>query len=179
MVESVARRLKFIDESGLHLSFTRRFGRAAPGQRVVDAVPQQPGGLSWTLLGALGVGGLSAPWVLEGPVDSAAFEVYVRQVLGPTLTPGDIVVMDNLSAHKATAVKQALQARGAHVHFLPAYSPDLNPIEQCWLKIKTALRAAKARTFDALLKALKMALKTITRADAIAWFTHCGYCVSA
>ena len=179
MAEVVVKRLKFIDESGIHLSLTRLFGRAAPGQRVADDVPQRPGGPSWTLLGALGLGGLSAAWVLDGPVDGVAFEIYVRHVLGPTLKPGDIVVMDNLSAHKVSAIKSAITAQGAHLHFLPPYSPDLNPVEQCWSKIKTALRAAKARTFEALLEALKVALQTVTKQDAIAWFIQCGYCVDA
>jgi transposase len=179
IAEVVVKRLKFIDESGLHLSLTRLYGRAAAGERVVDAVPQQPSGPSWTLLGTLGVNGLSAPWLLEGPVDGAAFEVYVRQVLSPTLRPGDIVVLDNLSAHKGSAIESAIQARGAQVHFSSPYSPDLNPIEQCWSKIKTALRAAQPRTLEALLEALKAALQTITKKDAIAWFTHCGYCVHA
>lgn len=175
LAEAVLPRLKFVDEAGVHLSFTRLYGRAAPGQRVVDAVPQQPGGPSWTLLGALGWRGLSAPWLLTGAVDGTAFEVYVRQVLGPTLRPGDIVVLDNLSAHRVTAVASAIRARGAQVHFLPPYSPDLNPIEQCWSKVKAGLRAAKARTFEALLEALKTVLQAVTRADAIAWFRHCGY----
>jgi transposase len=175
IAEAVVLHLKFVDEAGVHLSFTRLYGRAAPGQRVVDTVPQQPGGPSWTLLGALGWHGLSAPWLLKGAVDGTAFEVYVRQVLGPTLRPGDIVVLDNLSAHKVTAVESAITAQGAQVHFLPPYSPDLNPIEQCWAKVKAELRAAKARTFEALLEALKTALQAVTRADAMAWFQHCGY----
>jgi transposase len=179
IAEVMAERLKFIDESGLHLSLTRMYGRAAAGERVVDAVPQQPGGPAWTLLGALGLKGLSAPWLLDGPVDGAAFEVYVRRVLSPTLRPGDIVVMDNLSAHKGPAIESAIRARGAQLHFSSPYSPDLNPIEHCWSKIKTALRAAKPRTLEALLEALKAALHTITKKDAIAWFTHCGYCVHA
>jgi len=179
MADALADRLKFVDETGLHLSLTRAFGRAAPGERVGDAVPQQPGGVAWTLLGALSVNGLSAPWLLAGPVDGAAFEVYVRHVLAPALKPGDIVLMDNLPAHKVAAVESAITAQHAQVHFLPPYSPDLNPIERCWSKIKAALRAAKARTFDALWEALKAALQTITEADALAWFTHCGYCVHA
>lgn len=179
MADALADRLKFVDETGLHLSLTRACGRAAPGERVVDVVPQQPGAVAWTLLGALSVNGLSAPWLLEGPVDGAVFEVYVRHVLVPTLKPGDIVLMDNLPAHKVATVENAVTAQRAQVHFLPPYSPDLNPIERCWSKIKAALRAAKARTFDALLEALQAALHTITEADALAWFTHCGYCVHA
>jgi transposase len=179
MAEELLPHLKFVDEAGVHLGFTRLYGRAAPGQRVVDAVPQQPGGPAWTLLGALGWRGLSAPWLLQGPVDGTAFEVYVRRVLGPTLRPGDIVVLDNLSAHKVTGVARAIAARGARLHFLPPYSPDLNPIEQCWSKVKAGLRAAKARTFEALLEALKTALQAVTRADAMAWFQHCGYCVQS
>jgi transposase len=179
VAEVVASQLRFVDEAGVHLSLTRLCGRAAPGKRVVEAVPQQPGGPSWTLLGALGVSGLSAPWVLQGAVDGLAFEIYVRDVLGPTLQPGEIVVMDNLSVHKVSAIEGAITARGAQVHFLPPYSPDLNPIEQCWSKVKTALRAAKARSFEALLDALQVALQAVTKADAIAWFTYCGYTVHA
>jgi transposase len=179
VAEIVASRLRFVDEAGVHLSLTRLCGRATPGKRVVEAVPPQPGGPSWTLLGALGVRGASAPWVLQGAVDGVAFEVYVREVLGPTLQPGEIVVMDNLSVHKVSGIAGALTARGAQVHFLPPYSQDLNPIEQCWSKVKTALRTAKARSFDALLDALKAALQTVTTEDAIAWFTYCGYTVHA
>ena len=112
---------------------------------------------------------------MDGAVDAEVFRSYVEQVLGPTLVAGDIVMMDNLAVHKVDVIAEAIQARGAGLEFLPAYSPDLNPIERCWAKIKTALRQAKARTRQALETALKQALATITPADAQAWLTHCCY----
>ena len=170
----VAAHLKFIDESWINAGMTRLYGRAAAGERVVEAVPQHRG-TRLTMLAAVGLEGLSAEWVIEGAIDGDAFEVYLREVLGPTLKPGDIVVMDNLRVHKVAAVETAIKARGAKVEYLPPYSPDLNPIEKCWSKVKTALRAAKARTADELMAALKEALLTISTADVRAWFTYCGY----
>lgn len=166
--------LKFIDETGMNLALTRLYGRATPGVRVVDSVPQNYG-QNISVLAALGVGGLTAPMTVDGAVDAEVFRSYVAQVLGPTLGPGDIVVMDNLTAHKVVGIAETIQTRGARLEFLPPYSPDLNPIEQCWAKIKTALRQAKARTRQALEAAFKQALQTITPADAQAWFAHCGY----
>jgi transposase len=166
--------VKFIDETGIHLALTQQFGRAAPGQRVVQAVPDQRSE-KLTLVAALGLEQISAPWVIDGAMDGVAFEVYVRDVLGPTLAPGDLVVMDNLSVHKRASIQAAIEQRGARLVYLSPYSPDFNPIEHCWSKIKTALRAAKARTVDQLIQALKEALLTITQADIQAWFTHCGY----
>lgn len=112
---------------------------------------------------------------VEGATDGEVFRTYVRAVLAPTLSTGDIVVMDNLGAHKVEGVRETIEARGATIIYLPPYSPDLNPIERCWSKIKTALRAAKAHTREALDEALKHALITITESDARAWFKHCGY----
>jgi transposase len=175
-VDWVAKHLKFIDESSLHASLTRLYGRAEGGQRVEEAVPYQPDE-SWTMVATLGEQGVSAPWVLEGALNGAAFDTYVQQVLAPTLEPGDIVIVDGLPAHKGRAAAEAIQARGARLQILPPYSPDLNPIELCWAKIKTALRAAKARTLEAVVEALKVALESISAADAIAWMEHCGYCV--
>lgn len=168
------RRLKFIDESGAHLGLTRLFGRAAPGERVVDASPGHSGP-HYTLVATLGWQALQAPWVLKGAMDGTAFEAYVEHVLAPTLRRGDIVVLDNLSAHKGERIRQLIERRGARLEYLPPYSPDLNPIELCWAKIKTALRTAKARTLDALLDAVAEALRAISRSDIRAWFTHCGY----
>jgi transposase len=170
----IVKRLKFIDEAGIHLGFTRLFGRAAPGERIEEGVAQRSGP-KLTMLAAIGISGVSAEWVIEGALDGDAFEVYVKQVLGPTLGAGDIVVMDNLSVHKVGWVKGAIEACGAVLAYLPPYSPDLNPIEKCWSKIKTALRAAKARTVDELMGALKEALLSISESDARAWFAHCGY----
>ena len=173
-IRFVVKRLKFIDEAGIHLGFTRLCGRAAPGQRLEEGVAQRSG-TKLTMLAAMGLSGVSAEWVIEGALDGDAFEVYVRQVLGPTLEAGDIIVMDNLSVHKVGWVKSALEACGAELQYLPPYSPDLNPIEKCWSKVKTALRKAKARTLDELMGALKEALLSISESDARGWFTHCGY----
>jgi transposase len=168
--------LKCIDESGAHLGMTRLFGRAAPGQRVVDATPGHSGE-HYTLLSALSVEGISAPWFLPGAMNSDAFHVYVTQVLAPTLVPGDVIVLDNLSSHKAAQIREAIEARGAKLLFLPPYSPDFNPIELCWSKIKLWLRTAKARTAEALLDAFAQALTSISTPDAVAWFAHCGYTI--
>lgn len=170
----VLARLRFIDECGTHLGLTRLYGRAAPGERVVEATPGYSGP-HYTLVASLSLIGVQAPWAFEDAMNTQAFETYVEQVLGPTLQAGDLVVLDNLSAHKGAEVHRLIEARGAQLVFLPPYSPDLNPIEKCWAKVKTALRKAKARTWEALLDALAAALRAITPDDALAWFTHCGY----
>jgi transposase len=168
------RRLKFVDESGVNLALTRLYGRAFRGERVIGSVPRNYGS-NVTLLGTLGAQGLQAVMTVDGATDADIFRTYVKRVLGPTLRPGGIVVMDNLRAHKAVGVQQALARRGARLVYLPPYSPDLSPIEPCWSKIKTALRAAKARTRSALDTAITQTLPTVTRADAHGWFRHCGY----
>ena len=127
------------------------------------------------MLGALGAQGLQAVMTVEGATDAEVFRTYVKRVLGPTLRPGDIVVMDNLRAHKAVGVQQALARRGARLLYLPPYSPDLSPIEPCWSKVKTALRKAEARTRDALDTAITSVLTTVTLTDAHSWFAYCGY----
>jgi transposase len=170
----IASRLKFLDEAGSNLALTRLHGRAAPGERVAEGVPQNHGE-NVTMLAAIGLDGLQAPMTVNGAVDGAVFLTYVREVLAPTLSAGDIVVMDNLKAHKVAGVREAIEARGARVEYLPPYSPDLNPIEKCWSKVKTYLRKAKARTREALEAALKEALLLVTASDARAWFAHCGY----
>ncbi len=166
--------LKFLDESGVHLGLTRLFGRARPGQRVYEATPGHSGP-HYTLIAALGWDGVQAPWILKGAMDGAAFEVYIAHVLVPTLQAGDIVFLDNLSFHHAPRIRYMIEAAGARLEFLPPYSPDFNPIELCWSKVKTALRTAKARVFDILLDALAEALGSISRQDITAWFAHCGY----
>lgn len=171
---AVRGRLKFLDEAGSNLAMTRLYGRAAPGIRVSDAVPQNYGE-NITMLACLSEDGLSAPMTVAGAVDGAVFLAYVKQVLAPTLAAGDLVVMDNLGAHKVKGVAEAIEGRGATVIYLPPYSPDLNPIEKCWSKIKTYLRAAKARTREALEQALKEALLLVTKKDALGWFASCGY----
>ena len=153
---------------------TRRYGRAVPGARVLEALPSDYGS-NYTLIAAISLQGLQAPWVLEGALNGASFQVYLDQVLGPTLEAGDILLMDNRSSHKVAGVAALVAKRGARVEYLSPYSPDYNPIEKCWSKIKTYLRRAKARTYDALMQAIKEALQTITESDLCAWFEYCGY----
>jgi len=173
-LDKLVKRLKFLDESGTHLGLTRLCARAAPGQRIVEATPGYSGP-HFTVVATLGWKEVTAPWILEGAMDRVAFEAYVRSQLLPTLRRGDIVVMDNLSAHTAETIRQLIEARGARLQFLPPYSSDFNPIELCWSKIKTALRAAKARTLEALVEALSKALRSISLTDIQDWFAHCGY----
>lgn len=173
----LVKRLKFLDESGANLGLTRLCGRAAPGQRVVEATPGYSGP-HYTLLATLGWREVTAPWIFEGSIDRVAFEAYVRSQLLPTLHRGDIVVMDNLSAHTGETIRQLIEARGARLEFLPPYSPDFNPIELCWSKVKAALRTAKPRTLDALLESVAEALRSISFTEIQNWFAHCGYTLS-
>jgi len=173
-LDKLVKRLKFLDESGTHLGLTRLCARAASGQRIVEATPGYSGP-HYTVVATLGWKEVTAPWILEGAMDRVAFEAYVRSQLLPTLRRGDIVVMDNLSAHTGETIRQLIEARGARLQFLPPYSSDFNPIELCWSKIKTALRAAKARTFETLIEALTKALRSISLTAIQDWFAHCGY----
>jgi transposase len=168
------RRLKFIDESGVNLGLTRTHGRAQPGQRVVEATPEHSSA-RYTTIATLGWNGVQAPWLWKGAMNAETFEAYITKHLGPRLRRGDIVVADNLSAHKCAGARAYLEARGIQLVFLPPYSPDFNPIELCWAKVKTALRAAKARTWDDLVDALAKALRSVRPCDVEAWFAHCGY----
>jgi transposase len=168
------RRLTCVDESGVNLPMTRRYGRAPRGTRVIGRVPQNYG-QHGTMLGTLGAQGIQAVMTVEGATDAEVFRTSVTRVLGPTLRPGDIVLRDHRRAHKAVGVQQALARRGARLLYVRPYSPDLSPIEPCWSKVKTALRKAKARTRDALDTAITRALTTVTAADAHSWFEYCGY----
>jgi len=163
-----------VDESGINLALTRLYGRAPRGQRAVGSAPINYG-QNITLIGALGRSGLEAPMMIAGAIDGDVFRMWTEQGLCPTLEAGDIVVMDNLQAHKVRGIREAIEGRGAKLIYLPPYSPDLSPIEACWSKIKAALRAAGARTQRGLERAIKQALETITESDALAWFAHCGY----
>ena len=127
------------------------------------------------MLSSIRIDGTTACMAIEGPTDTEVFRAYVEQVLAPTLQAGDIVVLDNLSPHKSDRTLSLIEQRGAQVLFLPAYSPDLNPIEKMWSKIKACLRSAQARTASALLVAIASALASITPQDAMNWFAHCGY----
>jgi len=164
----------FLDESGVTTEMTRRYGRAARGERVHDAVPAG----HWhtlTLLAALSLGGVRAAMTVETPTDGDVFLAYGEQVLGPRLEAGEVVILDNLPAHKVAGVRALIEARGAQLLYLPPYSPDFNPIEQAWSKIKELLRALKARTLPLLDDAVTAALAAITPDNAVAWFRHCGY----
>jgi transposase len=154
----------FIDEMGSHLGLTRLYGRAAPGQRVYDEVPGDRGG-NVSTIGALGVNGIRTGLSVPGPIDGDTMLFFVEELLVPTLKRGDIVVMDNNPINKLDEIEDAIEAVGAGVLFLPTYSPDLNPIEHCWSKVKTRLRALKPRTLPDLLEALVTAFASITTAD--------------
>lgn len=155
---------------------TRLYGRAARGERVTDHVPSGHWNTT-TLIAAVRKSGPIAPFLLEGAIDGDAFLTYVEKVLAPSLRPGDILVMDNLSTHKGKAARAAVEAAGARILDLPPYSPDLNPIEKMWSKIKACLRKIAARTAEALTNAVAHALSTITQADIQGWFRACGYII--
>ena len=153
---------------------TRQWGRAPKGERICEATPQG----RWevlTTLGAMSLRGIEAAMTVESATDGEVFKAYVEQVLCAALRPGDVVVMDNLSAHKVAGIRELIESSGARLLYLPPYSPDLNPIEKAWSKFKKFLRDAKARTEQTLDQAVTDALKTITAGNAAAWFRHCGY----
>ena len=173
-------RLVFLDESGAKTNMTRRYGRSLRGQRCHFLVPHG----HWqttTMISAIRCSGviLESTMVFDGPTDGMIFRGYVERCLAPALTPGDVVVMDNLSAHKVEGIEQAIESRGATLVYLPPYSPDFSPIEQCWSEVKTWLRKDKARDAEALDKAIVDALGEVTKSDAKGWFQHCGYAVHA
>ena len=171
-------RFVWVDETGSHTSLTRTYARAPRGARAYGSAPRNHGP-NRTLLSALSLGGLGAGLLLEGGVTTITFEAYVTHVLAPALRPGQIVVLDNLQAHRSGRTRQAIEARGAALWFLPSYSPDLNPIEEAFSKLKALLRQAAARTQEALAEAIWAAQAAITPADAHGYFTHCGYPVQA
>ena len=159
---------------GSNLNLTGRYGRAPRGERAYGSVPRNmPPNM--TLIAALSLEGMGAAMVLAGATDTAAFEVYVEHFLVPTLQPGKVVVWDNLSAHKSKRVQQLIARSGCELWPLPAYSPDLSPIEEAFSKLKTGLRRAGARRAEALLEAIADGVNAITAADARGYFTHCGY----
>jgi len=166
--------LIFLDESGAKTNMTRLRGRAPKGQRLHACAPQG----HWqttTMIGALRMDGSTACMTVEGATDTEVFRTYVQEVLVPTLRPGDMVVMDNLAPHKSQSTLELLTQAGASVLFLPAYSPDLNPIEKMWSKLKAYLRKTEARTKEALEEAIAAGLRTVTAQDARNWFASCGY----
>jgi transposase len=166
--------LVFVDESGVTRSMTRRYGRAPQGERVPGAVPLGHWEVT-TLIGALALDGVRASFSVDAATDADIFQVLVEQVLQSTLHPGDVVIWDNLPAHKTPALQSLIESAQARRLPLPPYSPDFHPIEQCWSKVKEFLRAAEARTTEALEQAITQAFAHVTPADARGWFQHCGY----
>ena len=167
-------RLVFIDETWVKTNMASLWGWAPRGERLKATVPHG----HWktmTFLAALRQDRVEAPWLLDGPINAESFQVYVEQVLVPTLRPGDIVVMDNLGSHKSKAVRQAIRADGAHRFFLPKYSPDLNPIEQLFAKLKHWLRKAAKRTVTEVTDAVAPILAAISAKECSNYFAAAGY----
>jgi transposase len=167
-------RFVFLDETGTATNMARRYGRCPSNERLVAAVPHG----HWqttTFIAGLRQSGVIAPLVLDGPMTGPAFRAYVEQVLAPSLGAGDVVVLDNLAAHKVDGVRQAIAAAGAFVLYLPPYSPDLNPIEQVFAKLKALLRKAAARTKDALWATIGSALNSFPSEECANYLAHCGY----
>jgi transposase len=174
MASLLSQDLVFVDETGSHIAMTPLYAYAPRGQRAVGKVPRNYGAIM-TLIASLSRQGMGEALLLDGAADAAAFEVYVEQLLAPSLKPGQLVILDNLSIHQGARVRQAIEARGCHLLFLPAYSPDFSPIEEAFSKVKTFLRRQGARTREALQEAISQALLLITPQDALGWFAHCGY----
>ena len=168
------RRLVFVDESGTHISMDRLRSRAPRGERAYGQVPKNSG-KNLTLMASMSLYGMGESMCIEGATDAEAFELYVEHFLAPKLSEGQVVMLDKLGAHRPTRIRELIEARGAELVFLPSYSPDLNPIEEAFSKIKNILRKLGARTHEALLEAMEEALCKVTPSDAAGWFDHCGY----
>jgi transposase len=167
----------FLDESGALTNLVRTWGRSDCGTRCVGSAPQG----HWkvmTAVAAIRLDGLTAPFTIDCPMDGEIFSTYVQRVLVPTLHPGDVVVMDNLPAHKRPQIRQLIEAAGATLLYLPPYSPDFNPIEMIWSKAKRLLRTIAARTIDLLHEAFGQAFAAVTSNDILGCFRHCGYATS-
>jgi transposase len=171
------RQYVFVDECGVTTDLLRRYGRSPRGARLHDHTPCS----HWqahTVIAALRLEGVSAPAVFDGPIDSPSFQAYVEQVLVPTLRPGDVVVLDNLAVHKQPAVRAAIEGVGAQLRFLPPYSPDFNPIELAFAKLKAFLRTARPRSFDHVSALVAAALDLFTPTECRNYVRHCGYRVA-
>lgn len=171
------RQYVFLDECGVTTDLLRRYGRSPRGERLRDHAPCG----HWethTVIAGLRLEGLAAPGVFNGPIDTVSFRAYVEQVLAPSLRPGDVVVLDNLAVHKQPEVLAALEAVGARLRFLPPYSPDFNPIEQAFAKLKAFLRAARPRTFDHVNALVATALTLYTPTECANYIRNCGYRVA-
>lgn len=169
-----AGRFVFVDEMGANVSLSPLYAWSRKGERVFGRAPRN-WGKNVTLLASMGAGGMGPCVAVEGATTGAVFEAYLGDVLAPALRPGQVVVMDNLSSHKGSRVRELIEERGCELRYLPPYSPDLNPIERAFSKLKASLRRAQARTFEALIEAMGRALDEITDRDASGFLRHCGY----
>lgn len=169
-----ARSLVFVDEMGTNVALSPIYGWSKKGQRTYSSVPRNRG-KNTTVLASMSLEGMGPPLAVEGATNAAVFETYIERVLAPTLREGQVVVMDNLSAHKGQRVRELIEERGCKLIYLPAYSPDYNPIEEAFSKIKNLLRKAEARSREALLEAIGMAISAIADQDVRGFFEHCGY----
>lgn len=167
-------RLVFVDESGSNIAMSREYGRSPRGQRVGGDRPMRWGD-NVTMIGAIGINGLRTLMTVEGGTTGEVFLSFVKEFLAPTLQPGDVVVLDNLGSHKVDGVREAIEAVGAELLYLPPYSPDFNPIELCWSKLKAHLKKLGARTREGLDEGIAAAMAQILPSDSAAWFRHCGY----
>lgn len=174
MAKLCASRLVFLDEFGCHRGMTRRFARAFLGERAIDYAPINYGD-NISVIAAMRLDGIPTALSINGAVNGDIFLAFVRDLLVPTLRPGDTVIMDNLGAHRVAGVREAIESAKAHLLYLPPYSPDLNPIEQCISKLKAFLRSVAARTKEGLDQALAQAFDTVTQADILGWVEHAGY----
>jgi transposase len=172
--EIVAERLVFVDEMGTNISLSPLYSWSRKGERAFGSAPRN-WGKNVTLLASITRKGLGPCLAVEGATRREVFEAYLEHVLAPTLKPGQIVVMDNLSAHKGERVRELIEQRGCELVYLPPYSPDFNPIEQAFSKVKDLMRRAEARTREALIEAMGVALSAVSARDAQGFFGHCGY----
>ena len=166
--------LVFVDESSVNCGMTRLYGRALKKARLYDYVPDVRFERT-SVISSIRLNGDQAPLMFKGTLNGDVFKIYVREVLAPTLKPGDIVVIDNFSAHKVLEALDPIYQKSASVLFLPPYSPDYNPIKLCWSKLKSVIRKYKPRSIDDLLEVMRTALDEVTNSDILGWFKHCEY----
>jgi transposase len=169
-----AERLVFVDEMGTHTSLAPLYAYAPIGERAFFEIPRNRG-KNTTLLTSLRAGGMGPSMAVQGATTSRVFETYLERVLAPTLRPGELVIMDNLGAHRPKKIQELIEERGCELLYLPSYSPELNPIEEALSKIKHILRKIGARTKDVLIEAMGLALAAVSAEDAKGYFAHCGY----
>ena len=169
-----AERLVFVDESSTNVALTPRYARAPKGERAHGKAPRN-WGKNVTLISSISLEGMGASMSIEGSSDTDSFGLYMKNVLAPRLEAGQIVLMDNLCVHKSGWVRELIEERGCQLWLLPSYSPDLNPIEEAFSKVKTLLRKAKARTLEALFEATVQAIDAVSAGDSRGYFEHCGY----